>query len=117
MLSSPEVRLLGLLLSICTGSPAFADGTGKSLCPRFTGHKVQHIDIFDGNPTEQAYLAPDDDKTAPNTYTVGSIYEQGRKVTVRCTYDGGLMRDVVLNKAETCNFSEDKRSGPSLVCR
>jgi hypothetical protein len=80
---------------------------------------VQQIDIFDGKPEDQAYLAPDDPDTAPNTYTVGGIYDQGRTIFVRCHYDDEQVRDVELKqRTETCRYTETGKTHlAALVCQ
>jgi hypothetical protein len=78
---------------------------------------VTQIDLFDGDPSEAAYLAPDDDGAGQNTYTVAPIYAKGGHVTVRCHYGGDAVEDVALRKPiRRCVFSEGD-AHPSLACR
>ncbi|MDP9126171.1 MAG: hypothetical protein M3N82_16515, partial [Pseudomonadota bacterium] len=78
-----------------------------------SGAAVSHIDLFDGDPADQALLAPDDDR---NTYSVKSVYEAGRTLTIRCHY-GAASEDVKLVKpVAQCRYSGDDRR-PALTCR
>jgi hypothetical protein len=119
MLSKASSLLLAVLLSACVvGLPSPADGGSQGVCPGRSGHKLQHIDIFDGKPEELAYLAPDDDRHSPNTYTVQPIYGRGGILTVRCSYEGGLVLDIELKKpVDKCTFSQNAQGEPSLVCK
>ena len=56
------------------------------VCPPRPGAAVTQIDIFDGDPAERAYLAPDDAMAGTNIYSVKSVYDAGRMLTVRCHY-------------------------------
>ncbi len=90
----------------------------KGVCAKRGNEKVQQIDIFDGDPSELAFLAPDDDQTAPNTYTLNYIYDKGGIVTIRCKYDSGFVNVVQLkNKVRQCKFSKNKAGQPNLVCK
>ena len=90
----------------------------KGVCPTRGNEKIQQIDIFDGKPEELAYLAPDDDQTSPDTYTLNYIYEKGQIVTIRCKYDSGFVYDVELkNKVSQCKFSRNKSGNSSLICK
>jgi len=104
------VLLPGLLLPA-----ADAKSTELKVCPTRSHNVVKQIDIFDGDPKDLAYLAPDDD--ASNTYTFSGIYEQGRVVTVRCKYKNGDVVDIPLAATiDQCIFSRSKQGASSLVC-
>ncbi len=61
-------------------------------------------------------LAPDDDKRGANTYSVKSIYDAGRSLTIRCHY-GDASTDVKLVKpVTTCTYSGGD-AHPALTCR
>ena len=110
-------RIKFFLLAATLGFACLSVGA-KGVCPTRNHEKVQQIDIFDGNPEELAYLAPDDDEKAPNTYTLKHIYEKGRTVTIRCTYDSGFVFELALKKkVNRCNFSRSKTGTPALVCK
>ena len=76
---------------------------------------VTQIDVFDGDPALQAYLAPDDDQDGANTYTVKGIYAAHRSVTVRCQY-GDEQVDVKLAKpVKACHILD--KPEPQLSCK
>lgn len=108
-----------LLVLIACSSSTLACAKPISVCPKHGQTSVRQIDIFDGKPEDQAYLAPDDSETAPNTYTVGGIYDQGRTVTVRCRYSDGQMQEVELKqRIQTCRYTElGKKSSAALLCQ
>jgi hypothetical protein len=39
------------------------------VCPARPDAAVTQIDLFDGDPADQAQLAPDDDRAGANTYS------------------------------------------------
>lgn len=111
-------RHLALLLLASTLGCAGIEADAKDVCPARANEKVKQIDIFDGKPEELAFLAPDDDEKAPNTYTLKNIYEQGRIVTIRCTYDSGFIFELPMkDKVDNCHFSRSKAGVPKLVCK
>ncbi|MEP6606593.1 MAG: STY0301 family protein [Nitrosospira sp.] len=118
MLSKIDRRIGTLLLAACSFS-TLACAKPVSVCPKQDHATVQQIDIFDGKPEDEAYLAPDDPDKAPNSYTLSDIYTQGRTVTVRCSYNNGQVRNVELNRrTQTCRYLEaGKNRSAALVCR
>jgi len=95
------------MLSACAAADASPKSAVAGVCPLRAGATPGRIDVFDGDPSEQAILAPDDDGPGANTYTVKDVYAQGRTVTIRCHY-GGDSVDVKLPKPVTsCRFSGD----------
>ena len=81
------------------------------------GAAPSQIDVYDGDPSEQAILAPDD-STGPgaNTYTVKQVYAEGRVVTIRCHYGHDAV-DVKLSRpVAACRFSGDE-ARPQVVCK
>lgn len=105
-----------LLIGVVAFNPAFAKPRG--VCPEIKHDKVRQIYIFDGQPSELAYLAPDDSETAPDTYTLSKIYDEGRSVTIRCEYESATVRDIELkNRVRTCRSSESKTGEPRLTCK
>lgn len=95
---------------------AYAKSAEIKVCPVHSHNKLKQIDIFDGDPKDLAFLAPDDD--ASNTYTLSGIYEQGRIVTVRCKYKNGEVVDVPLTgRIDKCIFSRSKQGASSLICK
>jgi hypothetical protein len=102
------------MATACAGADALEPAT--SVCPVRAGARVSQIDIFDGDPAELAFLAPDDENKAPNTYTVKSIYDEGRYVTVRCHYGPTLVVVQLAKRIARCTFSGgDTR--PALTCK
>lgn len=111
-------RSVALFLLAATLGCAGIKADAKGVCPARANEKVKQIDLFDGKPEEQAFLAPDDDEKAPNTYSLKGIYEQGRIVTIRCTYDSGFVFELPMkDKVDHCNFSRSKAGAPNLVCK
>ena len=101
---------------ICTAG-ALADAKSSEVCPVRSGDIVQNIDVFDGKPEELAYLAPDDDRVAKNTFTLGYVYKEGRAVTIRCKYASGFVVDVELkNKVDKCIASRNKSGPVAVIC-
>lgn len=118
MLLKADFLKLFLLINVFSCAFNLASANAKGVCPIRLNEKVQQIDIFDGKPVELAYLAPDDDQTAPNTYSLSYIYEQGRIVTIRCKYDSGSVYDIELkNKVNQCKFFRNKSGNPTLICK
>ena len=101
----------------CVGSPS--DGADlKGGCPIRQGQHLIQIDIFDGNPADLAYLAPDDDERGINTYTLKKIYRSGGFATVRCKYSEGGVLDIKLVKAVwRCKFAHTTSRGQNLLCK
>lgn len=88
------------------------------LCPDRLQDPIQQIYLFDGLPEDQAYLAPDNDTTAANLYSLKAIYDKGRFVTARCKYQGGSILDIELRKPlAKCTFREGKASYGNFRCR
>jgi hypothetical protein len=114
-----DSRVAALLLTAACTCSTLACAKPAPVCPAQSKAVVTQIDIFDGPPQDQAYLAPDDEQHAPNTYTLSGIYDEGRTVTVRCHYSGGQQRDVELKqRVKQCRFAEDsKKRSASLVCK
>jgi hypothetical protein len=86
-----------------------------SVCPARPDAAVTQIDLFDGDPADQAQLAPDDDRAGTNTYSVKGVYDAGRTLTIRCHY-GHATTDVKLAKpVAQCRYSGDAH--PALACK
>ena len=118
MLSKTDFLRVFLLINVFGSTMNLASANSEGVCPARPDGKIQQIDIFDGKPEELAYLAPDDDKTASNIYTLSYIYDQGRIVTVRCKYHSGFAVDVELkDKVNQCKFSSYKSGNSALVCK
>ena len=114
-LKTSHLTLL-VLIGVFTFNPAFANTQG--VCPVLKHDKLRQISIFDGKPEEQAYLAPEDSETAPNTNSLGNIHDAGRSVSIRCEYHSGSVRDIELkNKIRKCLYSERKSGEPRLTCQ
>ena len=87
-----------------------------SVCPAHAGAGVSQIDLFDGDPADMALLAPDDDQAGANTYSVKSVYDAHRILTIRCHY-GAASEDVKLSKpVSVCRYSGGDKD-PALTCR
>jgi hypothetical protein len=118
MLSKTEFMKYLLLILILGSAIYFARANAENVCHTRPGDNIQQIDIFDGKPEELAYLAPDDEKAAPNIYTLGYIYDQGRVVTIRCKYNSGFVADVELKGRVTqCKSLSNKSGDMSLACK
>jgi hypothetical protein len=118
LLNTGDFLKLFLLINVFSSVFNLASANSEGVCPTRRNEKVQQIDIFDGKPVELAYLAPDDEQTSPNTYTLNHIYEEGRSVTIRCKYDSGFVYDVELkNKVNQCKFFRNKSGNPRLICK
>lgn len=97
---------------------ASAFGAPKSVCPVFQKKTLVHIELFDGQPESQAFLAPDNDAAGSNLYSVGAIYDRGDLVVVRCKYSQGKVVTVPLSKrVAICTYKEDRRKVPALYCK
>lgn len=104
-----HVRRMAWLLAVsaCAANAAPQPAaTRAGVCPLRAGASPTQIDVFDGDPSEQVFLAPDDDRKGANTYTVKPIYDQGRTVTIRCHF-GKQQVDVKLAEpVAACRYSE-----------
>jgi hypothetical protein len=102
------------MATACADAAPRAAGAA-SVCPARANATVTQIDLFDGDPADQAQLAPDDDQGGANTYSVKGVYDAGRTLTIRCHY-GGATTDVKLTKpVAQCRYSGDAH--PALACR
>jgi len=101
----------------CAGADVPAKAAPPGVCPMHAGAAVTQIDLFDGDPAEEAYLAPDaDDGKGQSVYTLKPIYDEGRTVTIRCHYGSAAAEDVKLTKpVARCVYSEG-HGGPLLRC-
>ena len=119
MSSNDRFRLATSLAACCLATAcAGADAARPpaSVCPARAGAAVSQIDLFDGDPADQALLAPDDDRAGQNTYSVKSVYDAGRTLTIRCHY-GAASEDVKLVKpVAQCRYNGDEKH-PALTCR
>lgn len=77
------------------------------VCPLRAGASPNQIDVFDGDPSEQAILAPDDDGPGANTYTVKDVYAQGRAVTIRCHFGKDAIDVKLPGPVKVCRYSGD----------
>lgn len=108
-----------VLLAGLMGS-AVACAKPASVCPVRAHAGVQQIDIFDGSPADQAFLAPDNPDKAPDVYTFGAIRDRGGFVTVRCHDDDGATHDVKLPQGtQRCRYAGPAaaNASASLSCR
>lgn len=104
-----------LLSSCAAAADAAPRPAAAGVCPLRPAYPSQ-IDVFDGEPSEQVLLAPDDNGAGANTYTVKDVYAQGRMVTIRCHY-GQASVDVKLAKpVAACRYSGDDKH-PQIACR
>jgi hypothetical protein len=102
------------MATACAGADAAR--TTQSVCPMHAGAPVTQIDLFDGDPADQALLAPDDDKAGANTYSVKPVYDAGRVLTIRC-HRGAASEDVKLTKpVAQCRYVEPG-GHPALTCK
>lgn len=95
------------MLSACAAADASPKPAVAGVCPLRAGAPPSQIDVFDGDPSEQAILAPDDDGPGANTYTVKDVYVQGRAVTIRCHYGQDSVDVKLPTPVTACRFSGD----------
>ena len=119
MSSNEMARLAAALAACCLATACAGEDAARpaaSVCPTHADAAVSQIDLFDGDPADQALLAPDDDRKGQNTYSVKSVYDAGRTLTIRCHY-GAASEDVKLVKpVSQCTYSgADKH--PALSCK
>ena len=119
MSSNELAKLLACVAAACMATAcAGADAAphAASVCPARTGAPVTQIDLFDGDPADQALLAPDDDKAGANTYSVKPVYDAGRVLTIRC-HHGSASEDVRLTRpVAQCRYSGGD-AHPALTCK
>ena len=116
MSSNELLRCLACAVIACVLGTAQAKPL--EVCPARHGGTLQQIYLFDGTPEDLAYLAPDNDTTASNVYSLKAIYDEGRFVTVRCKYKSGSVIDVEMkNRIEKCTFPKSKAGYGNLRCR
>lgn len=112
-------RRLAYVVAAClaTASVGAAAKRATGVCPVRPNAPVTQIEIFDGDPAEQASLAPDDDTTGGKAvYSVKSVYEAGRVLTIRCHY-GEATADIRLpSPVSRCKLTGGD-SRPMLACR
>lgn len=119
--SEPARRLAGMaaaaLVTACAGAGANPKPPADGVCPLHAGAMPSQIDVYDGDPSEQAILAPDDSAgPGANTYTVKDVYAQGRIVTIRCHYGRDAVDVPLPRPVAACRFSGDERH-PQLACK
>jgi hypothetical protein len=119
MSSNELAKLLACIATACMATAcAGADVAppSQSVCPARANAAVTQIDLFDGDPADQALLAPDDDKAGANTYSVKPVYDAGRVLTIRC-HRGAASEDVKLAKpVAQCRYVEPG-GHPALTCK
>lgn len=86
------------------------------ICPLRAGVSPRQINVFDGDPSEQIILAPDDDRQGGNTYTVKPIYDQGRRVTIRCHFGKDAVDVKLVKPVAVCRYSENG-GRPQMTCK
>lgn len=97
--------VLAGVLSPCAPSNATRTQETAGVCPIRTGVSPTQIDVFDGDPSEQVLLAPDDDGPGANTYTVKDIYAHGRTITIRCHFGKEAIDVKLANPVAACRYS------------
>jgi len=119
-MSSSDWGKLAACLAACSVATACAGAdrarAPASVCPAHAGASVSQIDLYDGDPADMALLAPDDDQAGANTYSVRTVYDAGRVLTIRCHY-GATSEDVKLVKpVSTCRYA-GADAHPTLTCK
>jgi len=105
-----------LLISALSGGLAFAKNT--HVCPLRMDDPVTSIDVFDGSPDEQAFLAPDREVNNVDTFSLGYVYQDGRTVTIRCKYGSGFVADVALrSRVNSCIATVGAGEAISVNCQ
>ena len=107
------VAALAGVLSACAAADSKPAPAG--VCPLRAQAWPSQIDVFDGDPAEQALLAPDDAAGA-NTYAVKGVYDQGRTVTIRCHYGKEAIDVKLATPVSVCRYSGDD-AHPQVSCR
>ncbi len=110
-----SARHLRIVVPREPSAPA-ADKPAKGVCPSRAGASPSQIDVFDGDPSEQVLLAPDDDKAGANAYTVKDVYAQGRTVTIRCHYGKDSVDVKLAAPVNACRYPGDGRHA-QMTCR
>jgi len=100
---------LASALSSCAAADAAHGPAVVGVCPLHAGARPNQIDVFDGDPSEQAILAPDNDGPGANTYTVKDVYTQGRSVTIRCHFGKEAIDVKLTSPVKVCRYSGDDR--------
>ena len=108
-------RMAGATLAGLLSACAAADGkpAPAGVCPLRAQAWPSQIDVFDGDPAEQALLAPDD---GANAYAVKGVYDQGRTVTIRCHYGKDAIDVKLTTPVSVCRYSGDD-AHPQVACR
>ena len=106
----------GSLAAACASAGAAKQKQEDSVCPVRPGAAVSQIEIFDGDPSELASLAPEDDASGANTYKVADVYDQGRYLTIRCHYGNASLDVRLATRVAQCKFSGGD-AHPKLACK
>ena len=117
--ASPGILLPGVLAAFSLGlTGACASDLPPAVCPARPGDLVQAIDVFDGPPADLAYLAPDGRRNGASVFTLGTVYAEGRTVTIRCKYRSGAATDVeVTARVEACTARREASGNVAVACR
>src|SRR3954465_9240641 len=109
-------RMAGAALAGLLSACATADGkpAPAGVCPLRGQAWPSQIDVLDGDPAEQALLAPDD--AGANTYAVKGVYDQGRTVTIRCHHGKEAIDMKLATPVSVCRYSGDD-AHPQVSCR
>lgn len=107
------LALAGSLSACATETPP---SPAAGVCALRAGAWPSQIDVYDGDPSGEVILAPDDDGAGANTYTVKQVYDQGRAVTIRCHYGKDVVDVKLAKPVMACHYSGDDAK-PQVRCR
>ncbi len=110
------LALAGTLWACAADAAPKATPDAPGVCPLRTSSWPSQIDVFDGEPSGEVILAPDDDGAGANTCTVKQIYAQGRAVTTRCHYGKESVDVKIATPVSACHCSGDDKH-PQIACR
>ena len=93
-------------------------GMGADICQSRDEQPLRFVDVFDGSPEELATLEPDRARERSGYWLLGTIYDAGRTVTIRCKYADGQAFDVTLSKrVNSCSYKINDRKILSICCK
>ena len=92
--------------------------TAQQSCPVKENTTLKNIDLFDGDPKENAYLMLDEEGTNKGSLDVSYVYEANRHITLRCKYSDASIEDLrILQPVRECSYVMDKSGKLSASCK
>ena len=122
------MRLFSLLVTAAASAslwvePAIAHAEAPSLCPAYSHGAsartaLAQIDVYDGDPADNAALAPDKSSSFANTITNTWMLSPGAKTTIGCSYGPAAPRMMVPLPATTAKcVAKIKQTGGPVAYR